>query len=375
MKNKNVLSFIFLLTCFLILFSILKFGWAQTWSVILGPTITLEPYFADMRTVQGALLSIQQEFNPQLVNPGDPWGRPMNYPSLWVVISDFFALNFEKNYLIFIISGVTTYLSICLYALRKYPSIWLLLAIFSGSSLLAIERGNNDLIVFILIFFSASKNLLLTSLLIIFASVLKIYPIFSAITLSNNKKYFIAITSLVGIYLVYIWPEIENIKRNTPISAIMSYGAPSISEALKLKLNVNLNAWLMAIFMIAFALLSGNSNKVKNNSTIKTKKENEFKLFQIGASIFLSTFIVSSNWDYRLIFLILCIPFLACLPKSNTKFLILLSIIIASNQAILNNVIGTLGGVIITLISKIFVFISLVWVIQNNLNQRNKTST
>ncbi|MEY4457211.1 MAG: hypothetical protein RLY15_1475, partial [Bacteroidota bacterium] len=352
MLNKNIFSLIFSFICILILFSILKFGWTQTWAVILGPTITLKPYFADMRTVQGALLSIQQEFNPQLVNPGDPWGRPMNYPSVWVVISDFFALNFEKNYLIFIISSVTTYLSACLYLLRKYPSIWLLLAIFSGSSLLAIERGNNDLMVFILLFFSASKNLLLKSLLIIFAGVLKIYPFFSAITLSNNKKYFIAVTSLAGIYLVYVWPEIENIRRNTPISAIMSYGVPSISEAIKLKLNVNLNSWLVAIFMIAFAVLFGNSNKVKNNTTIKTRKENEFILFQIGASIFLSTFIVSSNWDYRLIFLILCIPFLISLPKSNTKFLILLSIIIASNQAILNNVIGTLGGVIITLISK-----------------------
>jgi hypothetical protein len=166
-KNKNVLSFIFLFICFLILFLILNLGWTQTWSMILGPTITLEPYFADMRTVQGALSSIQQGFNPQLVNPGDPWGRPMNYPYVWVAISDFFSLDSEKNYLILIIFSVTTYLTICLNVLRKYPSIWLLLTIFSGSSMLAIERCNNDLIVFILLYFSSSTSLLLTSLLII----------------------------------------------------------------------------------------------------------------------------------------------------------------------------------------------------------------
>ena len=374
MTNKNILSFVFLFIYFLILFLILKFGWTQTWSVILGSTITLKPYFADMRTVQGALSSIQQGFNPQLVNPGDPWGRPMNYPYVWVVISDFFSLSSEKNYLTFIISSLLTYLSICLYILRKYPSTWLLLAIFSGSSLLAIERGNNDLMVFVLLYFSSGANLLLTGLLIIFASVLKIYPIFSVIALSNNKQYFIAITSIVGLYLFSIWPEIESIRSNTPISAMMSYGAPSISEAFKLKFNIHLNSWLLAICTIFFALLSGRSNTVKFSTKIQKLKGNEFKLFQIGAWIFLCTFIISSNWDYRLIFLILCIPFVTSLPKSNIKFLILLSIIVASNQAILNNVLGTMASGMLSIISKMIVFITLIWVIQNNLNQHNETS-
>lgn len=375
MTNKNVLSFIFLFICFLILFLILNLGWTQTWSMILGPTITLEPYFADMRTVQGALLSIQQGFNPQLVNPGDPWGRPMNYPYVWVVISDFFSLDSEKNYLILIIFSVTTYLTICLNILRKYPSIWLLLTIFSGSSMLAIERGNNDLIVFILLYFSSSTSLLLTSLLIICASILKIYPIFSIITLSNNKKYFIIITSIVGLYLVSIWSEIESIRANTPISAVMSYGAPSISEALKLKFNIHLNSWILAMCAIFFALLLGRSNRVKITTKSQKMDEIKFKLFQIGACIFLCTFIISSNWDYRLIFLILCIPFVTSLPKSNIRLLILLSIIIASNQAFLNNVLGSIPSGILSIISKVVVFITLIWVIQNNLNRHNEMSS
>lgn len=124
-----------------------------------------------------------------------------------------------------------------------------------------------------------------------------------------------------------------------------------------------------------FALLSGRSNTVKFSTKIQKVKGDEFKLFQIGAWIFLCTFIISSNWDYRLIFLILCIPFVTSLPKSNIKFLILLSIIVASNQAILNNVLGTMASGMLSIISKMIVFVTLIWVIQNNLNERNETST
>lgn len=59
-------------------------------------------------------------------------------------------------------------------------------------------------------------------------------------------------------------------------------------------------------------------------------------MFLVVAYVYVSTFILSSNWDYLLIFLILCVP---CVMSANDRYLrilIFLSLIIAFNQLPLN---------------------------------------
>jgi len=56
-------------------------GWTKTWTH-LGVNPSMKPIFADLRPLQGAALSIKEGFDPNYVNPGDPWGRAQNYPSI-----------------------------------------------------------------------------------------------------------------------------------------------------------------------------------------------------------------------------------------------------------------------------------------------------
>ena len=76
-----------------------------------------------MRTVQGALYSLNEGFNPQINNPGDPWGRSMNYPSIWISISELFNLQIELHFKIFVSLMVLLFLGCCFLMLRQYPSI------------------------------------------------------------------------------------------------------------------------------------------------------------------------------------------------------------------------------------------------------------
>jgi hypothetical protein len=343
------------------------FGWTHTWAALLVPT--MHPPFADLRTVQGSIFSLYQGFDPQSINPGDPWNRGMNYPSIWISIANFFSLNKEPNYLIFVSTYVLIYLWSCFNILRKNPSLWMLIAIFSGSSLLAVERGNNDLMVFSLLYFSSLTPALLSGAIIIFASTLKIYPIFSVVSLYANKKTLLTIAALVGIYFLTQIPELHKIRNGTPISASLSYGAPSIAEAINSKLKISISPWTLSLCMVLFAITLGASNKVKAYINCENRFGGEFKLFMIGASIYLSTFIISSNWDYRLIFLIFCIPFIEKLVNRWIKIPLLIAIILGSNQIILTTLLGTIVGTFLCISAKCIIFLCLILLIQNNINK------
>ena len=44
----------------------------------------LVPAFGDMRTSTGINFSLACGFDPMLDNPGDPWGRAVEYPRIWI---------------------------------------------------------------------------------------------------------------------------------------------------------------------------------------------------------------------------------------------------------------------------------------------------
>ena len=65
----------------------------------------------------------------------------------------------------------------------------------------------------------------------------------------------------------------------------------------------------------------------------------------VGAAIYVGTFILSSNWDYRLIFLIFCIPFLQQRPFPCARAVILV-MLPAMNETLLTYWFGVTGLVV-----------------------------
>lgn len=340
---------------------VFAFGWLNTWGFLLVPS--MHPPFADMRTVQGAIESIALGYNPQIFNPGDPWQRSMNYPSVWILIANVFSLQIERNYLIFVGMIVFTYLIACFLLLRKYPSIWLVLALFSGSSLLAVERGNNDLVIFTILYFSVIAPVLLGGALIIFGSILKIYPIFSALSLYKNKLILLIVVVVMALIFIDKIGELKIIKAGTPVSASLSYGAASFSQAIDLKHGITINSWWVNLILIASSFVLLNIRKLTERVASVECEEVTVRLFLTGAALFLGTFIFSSNWDYRLIFLIFCIPYINKIRADSLKILILTLILVASNQMLLFKLIGPMG-VELCILSKPLLFILLAWITQ-----------
>src|SRR5262249_17551312 len=101
---------------------------------------------------QGAVRSVEHAYDPRIANVGDPWRRRFNYPMLWITIGK--ALNFtnERWFIAICVALVLCFIGLCAILIFLYSSFGLLASLASTSTLLGMERGNIDLVVFCLLF-------------------------------------------------------------------------------------------------------------------------------------------------------------------------------------------------------------------------------
>ncbi|MDA9891786.1 hypothetical protein N9D47_04120 [Planktomarina temperata] len=369
MKNlDSKRSQITFITAWVVIFlSILIFGWSTTWGALGVPTMF--PEFADMRTVQGALHSLNEGFDPQINNPGDPWGRSMNYPSIWISIAEIFNFEVESNFKIFVSVMVLIFLSCCLLLLKQYPSLTLLALCFSGATLLAVERGNNDMIIFSLLYFSVTIGGGIYGLVLLFATLLKVFPILAFPAFGHSVKTIFLMFVVAVIAVLMLLPELSSIKNSTPVSAGLSYGSASVAKAIQSKLNFNFPSHVISVVIIFTAFVAWKLDFLRKRLSFSELNKHAKQMFLIGAYVYVGTFFLSSNWDYRLIFLLLCVPYLMSLDDRYLRSLISVSLIIAFNQLALNFVLG-ITGVGVNILSKLILVVFFTVIIMDDLRAR-----
>lgn len=287
-------------------------GWKEFWSLLHMPTMS--PCFADMRTVQGGLASIRSGHNPQLANPGDPWGRTMNYPSVWLDIARLLKLDSEIHFVILCSGLVLSLVAANVYLLFTFPSGFLLCSMLSSATLLAMERGNNDILAFLLLFAFAYAGRSFLNIALPAAVLLKLYPIFALHSLLARREYGRLLVLLVGIscVLAFIYGEITAIQSGNTADGTLSYGIKTVTQMMMRFIPGGRPWHTMAAAGILFVLLCCLLKLffLKPFMADVTDRGARSNLFLVGAAIFVYTFIFAANWDYRLIFLILCIPYL-----------------------------------------------------------------
>ena len=339
----------FLLGWGAILVSVVFFGWSDTWSMLSVPS--MYPEFADMRTVQGALSSQHQNLNPQLINPGDPWNRPMNYPSVWISIAKVFGLNDSLNFLVFVSIMVGIFLACCYTLLATYPSFTLLLMCFSGCTLLAVERGNNDVLIFSILYVTAISGVRTNAIAIFFATSLKIFPLLTVPAFCRSLKHGFIIVIAVIAALAFIWPELSNIKSETPSSASFSYGSASLTAAFRM-LGFHVPGIIISTCLLGASLTLLCLQGVRTATSATGASSGEQQMFLIGALVYCGTFVLSSNWDYRIIFLMFCVPYINKMSLRGLSIAISIFLVVAANQAPLYLLLG-LAGAGLNLIAKV----------------------
>jgi hypothetical protein len=322
---------------------IFYFGWTRTWSAL----FILKPAhpFLDMRSIQGAVTSAQQGFNPHVFNPNDPGGRVLTYPLIWVKIGKVLNLPDELRFLQFCTLMILCFVGINAYILYRFPSFGLLACLLSTATLLGIERGSTDLIMYSLVFvFALVLPKKLSPVPVLVATALKFYPVFSLVIFLIKRQFLLLFLSLIAALAIfgYMWDELAIIRQSLSLEmeagdASLTYGFMSSADYFSLQ-GLGLAILLcLAIFVTAFYL-----KKTKGLQRHQHEDEFETTLFLAGASIYVGTFIILSNYDFRLIFLIFCIPFLGARRFLFSGFLVI-PIIVAMNDSIIHNLLGTTG--------------------------------
>lgn len=306
-------------------------GYDNTWGLWNIDPMPLP--FADLRAITGASVALASGMDPLLSNPGDPWGRTVNYPRPWLLLS---ALAGPEDTIALGIALVGLFLvGVFLSAPRTLDvtsAILLVLTIFSPAVLFCIERGNTDLLVFFLLAVSvclsrrksAAASAAATAVILL-AGALKLYPVCAlAFLLGERRRTFYALAAgagiLVCLYLALSYRDLLLIYSHTPRAEDWAYGI-DIWPRWLFPLSGS-SVRVPSYAMVAAGLFVGLLHARKDNPAPRVAEEgasadSELLTFRMGGAIYAGTFLLGSNYDYKLIFLLLTFPQLVAWARAS----------------------------------------------------------
>jgi hypothetical protein len=300
----------------------------------------MEPLFADLHAILSAAECHDRGLNVFVTNPCDALGRIHVYGSLWLNIT---RLGLNPSHLVplgIFVDLIFMALAVFLIAPQSSKQVALTcLILFSPAVTLALERANNDLIVFaltacsaILISFRHRIATLSSLCLIYLSSVLKIYPsvLFGTILLVVKRRpkeliLIVGVSSfLIACWLITNLNEILLLKDLVPkpldhyttgAKTLFIYLGRPYPQILLIPETWRLITFAGFIAMCAWWLAGRLTFAPMQASKLSFK----YTLFVFGLSILFFTYTVNSNYDYRWIFFILLIPYLFCLQQASAK--------------------------------------------------------
>jgi hypothetical protein len=296
---------------------------------------SMSPPFADLRTITHSIDCVAKGLDPFTIGACDPWGRLYNYPSIWLHLGAIGISSASSNLIGILFIALLCATLLLIYETRTVVSgIIAFAAVISPPTLLLVERGNIDVLMFsatvVASYYLAKRSGLCATLLqcgvIVLLAVLKIYPIGSATVLAHRRWGLagIALTgalTMIGLLGLVGLEEIKTIAMNTPQVTYRSYGDVLIflrANEYGLVPNVLSINTLRAIAAMTALSLAGIAILVslRRPGILRSVLPALDPASTIGAvamscvSIFCFSFILGSNYNYRLVFLLGVLPVL-----------------------------------------------------------------
>ncbi len=336
-RGKLLLIGASILIWLLLVFLFITLGEGKTWH--LWQIDVQKMSFMDFRLIPGSAESFRHGFEPSVENPLDPNGRIFNYPAFWRLFF-YTGITQADTFRISITMIVLFFISVFLFPekLSIPGAIAMLFVLFSPASMLLYERANVDLIVFVicvLIVIAESHSAYVATLLIMFGSIVKLFPFFGVTVLLKEPRnkflwLFTACSLVLGIYMISTLNSVKASWNLTMRGDGASYGTdvfvtrygPAISRALAQTVSPVQLSLLLKYGSLAIALLLLLAVVIWAFMDIEqpgTVSDRNFAAFRMGASIYVGTFLLGNNWDYRLAFLVLLIPQLVEWTRSASR--------------------------------------------------------
>jgi len=315
------------------------FDWVRSWRVIGFPGAL--PPFYDLHVVtDNAARCAGTAAYPYLDAACNPWGEGYNYPPVWLLLG---RLGIDGGSTPFFTPFFTPFLAmlfelpaLVLFAvlLRGHAlgsGLMALALILSPSVVLGFERGNIDIAEWVvvcgaaLVFSERSAVRAAASLVLLcFGVVIKFLAVFCcALFVRLRPKSMIVAVLLAVFSLAYLYSladVLPVIRKTTPISPYVSYGYPILFDRLEffygpwlgLDLSGLTRSWIpiatVAIVMIA-ALAAAVMIWRRDSAFGRFSEGSGGVAFLFGSAIFCGSFLLlDTNYTYRLMFLLLCLP-------------------------------------------------------------------
>jgi hypothetical protein len=298
---------------------------ADVWRFLGVPTGP-SPFF-DTRNLTAALECRRLGYDPLRESPCDPWERPLNYPRIWLALR-WLGLNQSHTNVLAVTLIALFLVSVCLLVGRVSMGAGAVLAVAvcSPSVMFAIERGNMDIVIFsllaaaVLVWRYGRWGDLWSPLIVLLAAAAKIYPVFALPAFAFTRRHrsvLIAIACAVafGAYALVTLDDIAANARIAPQGDYHAFGARILPASIYHRFV--LGRWqggsatkqLLAIvpLLVAapFVWIAGRRRLPPADPQLASWSR---LAFWIGALVFLGTFAVGNNFDYRLVFLLLTFP-------------------------------------------------------------------
>jgi hypothetical protein len=199
----------------------------------------------------------------------------------------------------------------------------MLLVVFSPASMLLYERGNADLFVFFIcamIILATDYSANLTAGLIVFGAIVKMFPLFGiTVLLKETKQKFWKLTVVSVVFMLiygFLTLQSQSAAWNTTMRGDgASYGSFVLFTRLGDYLQEILpglfspGQWEIVFEALALLLIGiAGIMAIRRSDGLTASHERNLAAFRMGASIYVGTFLLGNNWDYRLAFLVLVIP-------------------------------------------------------------------
>lgn len=274
--------------------------------------------FLDLTNLMWGAASIADGYNPLYENPHDLYARKMNQPQFVQVLVSMFRLDVFSVYQV--ASVMIGVFMVSLAGMFKFLDRWsallLGLALFSPPVALAINRCNHDILVFAIIVLGLRLNrggLAFFSCALL-ASFIKLFPVFVITYFLKYawKKWLLLSFAFGGAFILYIclnWQDLSQIFQSTQKSYVHSYGAKVYTT-----MWISSDDPIFSKFSLipVFAILGTLSVALFSSYGVKgwqlEGREAYLDAFRVGAGVYVGSYIIGNNWDYRLIYLMLMIP-------------------------------------------------------------------
>jgi hypothetical protein len=305
-------------------------GGHAKWTKVGVPVIPF--WFGDLRNVTSAWECVRQHLAVLPSNPCDPYHRPANYPRLWLLPShlglgqgDTYVLGWVVAILFFVaaVAVVPRGASLLLGALYA-------VALCSAATMLGVERGNVDLLLYALVVLGvlvagrALPRLALSGGCILLAAMLKLFPILAVgflLRRATRQAWAVGAGVLVAFaaYVLALHRQIHQVVHAIPQADKYSFGLRRVTEWLsaategKHATAASLPSWdvLVVLVLLGVVVYLVRTRRPRAASGAIEGAQRELDLFWAGACVYVGCYLAGRSYDYRLVFCLLTLPQLA----------------------------------------------------------------